>query len=139
MKNLWINKTIKQQPKWVDTNQFEQIIKQLHDYPNLVSVNEIKELRNHLSEVAQGRGFIIQGGDCAETFIDFSTESIKNKLKVLLQMSAIIQYITKINVIKIGRIAGQFFKPRTNEYENRKNIKLPSYRGDAINSIKFSN
>ena len=138
MKNLWTNKTIKQQPKWVDKNQFKQIIHQLHNYPNLVSVNEIKELRHHLSEVAQGRGFIIQGGDCAETFIDFSTDSIKNKLKVLLQMSAIIQYITKINVVKIGRIAGQFFKPRTNEFENRNNIKLPSYRGDAINSIKFS-
>ena len=138
MNNTWNKKSIKQQPHWDDVKQFKLIIKQLHKYPNLVSVNEIIELQNNLSQAAQGNGFIIQGGDCAETFTDFNTRSIKNKIKVLLQMSVIIQYITKINVIKIGRIAGQFFKPRTNDFEVRNNIKLPSYRGDAINSIRFN-
>ena len=138
MKTTWKNKPIQQQPIWDDLKQFELIINQLHQYPNLVSVNEIIELKNNLSDAAQGHGFIIQGGDCAETFIDFNTSSIKNKIKVLLQMSAIIQYITKINVTKIGRIAGQFFKPRTNDFELRNNKKLPSYRGDAVNSIQFN-
>ena len=138
MKTNWKDKPIQQQPQWDDLEQFELIINQLHQYPNLVSVNEIIELKNNLSDAAQGNGFIIQGGDCAETFIDFNTSSIKNKIKVLLQMSAIIQYITKINVTKIGRIAGQFFKPRTNDFELRNKIKLPSYRGDAINSINFN-
>ena len=138
MKTTWKNKPIQQQPHWDDLKQFELIINQLHQYPNLVSVNEIIELKNNLSDAAQGNGFIIQGGDCAETFIDFNTSSIKNKIKVLLQMSAIIQYITKINVTKIGRIAGQFFKPRTNDFELRNNKKLPSYRGDAINSLQFN-
>jgi len=138
MKTNWKDKPIQQQPQWDDLEQFELIINQLHQYPNLVSVNEIIELKNNLSDAAQGNGFIIQGGDCAETFIDFNTSSIKNKIKVLLQMSAIIQYITKINVTKIGRIAGQFFKPRTNDFELRSKIKLPSYRGDAINSINFN-
>ena len=127
-----------QQPKWDDEKQFQLIIEQIKSYPNLVSTNEIRVLKKQLSQVAQGDGFVIQGGDCAETFVDFNTQNIKNKLKVLLQMSAIIQYITKVNVVKIGRIAGQFFKPRTHEFETRKNLTLPSYRGDAINSIKFT-
>ena len=138
IRNTWNNKSIKQQPQWGDSKQFNSIIHQLQNYPNLVSIDEIRSLQKHLSQAAQGKCFIIQGGDCAETFIDFNTRSIQNKLKVLLQMSAIIQYITKINVIKIGRIAGQFFKPRTNAFEERNNIKLPSYRGDAINSIEFT-
>ena len=135
----WKNKVILQQPDWTNKKQLQTILEQIHNYPKLVSKDEIDVLKNHLSDVSQGRGFIIQGGDCAETFSDFSAKMIKNKLKVLLQMSAIIQYITKTNVIKIGRIAGQFFKPRSLDFEKRNNIKLPSYRGDAVNSINFSN
>jgi len=133
----WKNRKILQQPSW-DSQDIIPILKQIKTYPNLVSITEINNLRQHLSKVAQGHGFIIQGGDCAETFIDFNAEMIENKLKVLLQMSAIIQYITKTNIIRIGRIAGQFFKPRTNDFEVRNNITLPVYRGDGINSIEFS-
>ena len=103
-----------------------------------ISKQYIIESGKYLAKAAIGEGFIIQGGDCAETFIDFSEQMIENKLKVLLQMSAIIHYTTKINVIKIGRIAGQFAKPRSNELEHRNNISLPSYRGDGINSIAFN-
>ena len=134
----WKNKEITQQPQWPDINQFSEIINTIKNYPNLVSVKEIAALKKQLANAAQGKGFILQGGDCAETFSEFSNDMIKNKLKVLLQMSAIIQYITKTNVTKIGRIAGQFFKPRSLDFEVRDNIKLPVYRGDAINSLSFS-
>jgi 3-deoxy-7-phosphoheptulonate synthase len=87
--------------------------------------------------VAKGKHFIIQGGDCAETFRDFSDEMIKNKLKIILQMSAIIKYTTSLETINIGRIAGQYIKPRTNDIETRDGVSLPAYRGDGVNSILF--
>ena len=134
----WKKKPIHQNPNWENKNKLQNILNQIQNYPNLVSVDEINILKTYLAEASRGKGFIIQGGDCAETFVDFSEKMIENKLKVLLQMSAIIHYTTKINVIKIGRIAGQFAKPRSNKYEIRDNLKLPSYRGDAINSLTFT-
>ena len=113
-------------------------MKQIKEYPNLVFIDEIKELKKQLLSAAQGKKFILQGGDCAETFQDFSEDTIKNKIKIILQMSAIIQYTTTLNVITIGRIAGQFAKPRTHMEEKRDNKILPAYRGDAINDLKFS-
>ena len=138
MNKSWQKKIIHQKPRWQSDNKLSNVLQQIQTYPNLVSIDEIKLLRKYLAKAAIGEGFIIQGGDCAETFIDFSEQMIENKLKVLLQMSAIIHYTTKINVIKIGRIAGQFAKPRSNELEHRNNISLPSYRGDGINSIAFN-
>jgi len=138
MNNSWKTKNIDQQPNWENSDDLAKILEQIGNYPNLVSINEIHSLRHYLKEASKGNGFIIQGGDCAETFIDFNEKMIENKLKVLLQMSAIIHYTTKVNVLKIGRIAGQFAKPRSNVHETRKNISLPSYRGDAINQIAFN-
>ena len=124
-------------PKWPDKKHYQNVIKDLSTYPNLVFPNEIVDLKNELIEVSYGKKFIIQGGDCAETFKNFSDEVIKNKLKILLQMSAIIQFTTKIKVTNIGRIAGQYIKPRSHLFETRNNITLPTYRGDGINSIEF--
>ena len=132
------NSGLTQQPHWPDLEQVNQITKMIKEYPNLVSVKEIINLKRQLANASKGDGFILQGGDCAETFTEFSNDMIQNKLKVLLQMSAILQYVTKINITKIGRIAGQFFKPRSSEYEVRDGVKLPSYRGDAINDITFT-
>ena len=129
---------ILQQPNWPNQNIYNKIIKDLCKYPNLVSPNEIIELRDELTEVSLGNKFVIQGGDCAETFKNFSDEVIKNKLKILLSMSAIIQFTTQKKVINIGRIAGQYFKPRTQLFETRGDITLPSYRGDGVNSIDFN-
>ena len=134
----WDNKILTNQPNWPDNKQFQEIIKTIQEYPNLVSVAEINNLKLQLADASKGNSFILQGGDCAETFSEFSNNMIQNKLKVLLQMSAIIQYITKIKVTKIGRIAGQFFKPRSLDVEVRDDITLPVYRGDGINSISFS-
>ena len=132
------NSGMTQQPNWPDLEQVNQITKMIKEYPNLVSVKEIISLKRQLAHASKGDGFILQGGDCAETFTEFSNDMIQNKLKVLLQMSAILQYVTKINITKIGRIAGQFFKPRSSEYEVRDGVKLPAYRGDAINDITFT-
>ena len=132
-----MNKVL-QQPLWPNKKIYNQIIKDLCKYPNLVFPNEIIELKKELQEVARGNKFVIQGGDCAETFANFSDEVIKNKLKILLSMSAIVQFTTHKKVINIGRIAGQYFKPRTNLYETRDAITLPSYRGDGVNSIHFN-
>ena len=129
---------ILQQPSWPNKNIYNKIIKDLCKYPNLVFPKEIIELRDELKEVSLGNKFVIQGGDCAETFKNFSDEVIKNKLKILLSMSAIIQFTTQKKVINIGRIAGQYFKPRTQLFETRGDITLPSYRGDGVNSIDFT-
>ena len=125
-------------PKWPNINRYQSIIEDLKKYPNLVFPNEIKDLKKELIEVSKGKKFIVQGGDCAETFKNFNNDVIKNKLKILLQMSAIIQCTTNIKVANIGRIAGQYIKPRSNLFETRNNITLPAYRGDGINSIEFS-
>ena len=127
----WNNKRILQQPQWEDKQLLKSVLKQIKEYPNLVFIDEIKELKKQLLSAAQGEKFILQGGDCAETFQDFSEDTIKNKIKIILQMSAIIQYTTTLNVITIGRIAGQFAKPRTHMQEKRDNKTLPAYRGDA--------
>ncbi len=128
---------ILQQPQWPDIQNYKKIINNLLKYPNLVFPEEIIELRQELKQVYNGKKFVVQGGDCAETFTNFSEEMIKNKLKILLSMSAIIQFTTHKKVINIGRIAGQYFKPRTNLYETRNGVTLPAYRGDGVNSIKF--
>mgnify|MGYP006109554899 FL=1 len=135
----WNKKNILQQPEWSDLALLEDILKQIKEYPNLVFINEINYLRQQLLFAAKGEKFILQGGDCAETFNDFSEGAIKNKIKIILQMSAIIQYTTTLNVVTIGRIAGQFAKPRSQKNEHRDGVILPSYRGDAINDLEFSN
>ena len=135
----WKNQTAAQQPDWSDTETYDKVIQEITKYPPLVFAEEVRALKQYLAEAAQGKGFLIQGGDCAETFIDFNADMIENKLKTLLQMSAIIQYITKTNIIRIGRIAGQFFKPRTSEFEIRNNNKLPaeSNKNNDIKSLSY--
>ena len=143
MKNLWTphswEKLIsKQQPEWIKKDNYKEIIKEISEYPPLVFAGEVRELKQQLSDAAQGNAFLIQGGDCAETFSDFKANSIRDKLKILLQMSVVLTYGASCNVIKVGRIAGQFAKPRSSNIEIRKDIKLPSYRGDAVNDIDFT-
>ena len=135
--NSWKKYQAFQQPNWPDQAIYNEVINKISDYPPLVFAKEIDSLKNQLNSASQGEAFVIQGGDCAETFNDFKADSIKNKLKILLQMAIIITHGAKFNVIKVGRIAGQFAKPRSSDTETRNLISLPSYRGDAVNSIKF--
>jgi len=138
-KKQWDTLQIEQQPDWPNQQEYQKVISQLSQYPKIVNEQEIKLLKKELQQVNQKKSFVIQGGDCAETFKNFNSNSIKNKLKILLQMSAIIQYTSKIPVNIIGRIAGQYIKPRSQQSETRNGDTLPSYRGDGVNSIEFDN
>lgn len=134
----WKNFVAEQQPNWSDEELVQKVINEISSYPPLVFAGEVRTLKQHLADAAQGKGFLIQGGDCAETFSDFKADSIRDKLKILLQMSVVLTYGASCNVIKVGRIAGQFAKPRSSDTETRDDVTLPSYRGDAVNKIEFN-
>ena len=134
----WKQFPASQQPVWEEPKKYENVLNQIKDYPPLVFAGEVQVLKAQLAEAAKGKGFLIQGGDCAETFEDFKADIIRDKLKILLQMSLVLTYGASCNVIKLGRIAGQFAKPRSSNIETREEIELPSYRGDAVNDIEFS-
>ena len=136
--STWHKYKASQQPEWQNLDNYKKVLCELSNYPPLVFAGEVRSLKNQLGESAQGNGFLIQGGDCAETFNDFKADSIRDKLKILLQMSVVLTYGASCNVVKIGRIAGQFAKPRSSNYEIRNEIKLPSYRGDAVNDFEFN-
>ena len=138
LKKEWSSLKIDQQPTWPNEFEYDSIIQTLSYYPKIVNEDEIVLLKDELKLINNRKSFVIQGGDCAETFKNFNSSSIKNKLEILLQMSAIIQYTSKMPVNIIGRIAGQYVKPRSLQYEIRDGMKLPSYRGDGINSIEFT-
>ena len=136
--NSWKDFEIAQQPIWPNTVAYNEIIKKISTYPSLIVIDEIRQLKKRLQKVADGKAFLLQGGDCAETFKEFSEENIKNKLKIFFQMSTIISHGSSMDIIKIGRIAGQYAKPRTSHLETRGGKTLPSYMGDSINDIKFN-
>ena len=127
-----------QQPDWEKSEAYSKVISEISGYPPLVFAGEVRALKQQLGDAAQGNGFLIQGGDCAETFDDFRADSIRDKLKIILQMSVVLTYGASCNVVKLGRIAGQFAKPRSANTETRDGIELPSYRGDAVNDINFN-
>ena len=132
----WRNFKIKQQPKYNNIEELEDIEKELRGYPPLVFAGEARKLKKHLGEVVEGRAFLLQGGDCAESFADFSATNIRDMFKVIMQMSAILAFAGGIPVVKVGRLAGQFAKPRSNATEIIVGIEYPIYRGDIINDIE---
>ena len=134
----WQKLTAVQQPNWPDLDNYKTVLSEISQYPPLVFAGEVRALKQQLAEAAQGNGFLIQGGDCAETFAEFRADPIRDKLKILLQMSVVLTYGASCNVVKIGRIAGQFAKPRSADTETRDGTELPSYRGDAVNDINFN-
>ena len=112
--------------------------KELKNYPALIFPDQIKQVKHRLKQVANNKAFLLQGGECAESFKEFSEKSIKNKLKILFQMATIISYGASIDTVKIGRFAGQYAKPRSSHTETRNNITLPAYRGDSVNDVDFN-
>ena len=133
----WQTCRLSQQANYSDTNRLDETIKELSQLPPLVSVQEIEELKTKIAGAAEGKCFVLQGGDCAELFSDCNAESITDKLKILLQMSLILVYGLNKPVVKIGRMAGQYAKPRSAETETIKGVTLPCYRGDLINGADF--
>ena len=134
----WQSRKAAQQPEWGAPDAYTKVLQEITHYPPLVFSGEVQALKQLLAEAAQGNGFLIQGGDCAETFKEFRADTIRDKLKILLQMSVVLTYGASCNVVKVGRIAGQFAKPRSSQTEIREGIELPSYRGDSVNDIKFT-
>jgi len=133
----WRSKPIIQQPAYPDAQALAQVEQTLAGYPPLVFAGEARELRKQFAEVTQGRAFLLQGGDCAESFAEFSAPKIRDTFKVLLQMAVVMTFAASCPVVKVGRMAGQFAKPRSANDEIQGDITLPAYRGDIINSIGF--
>ena len=127
-----------QQPSYPDEAALDRVIDTMEKLPPLVFAGECDDLRSKLAEVAEGRAFLLQGGDCAESFDAVTAQHIKDKLLVQLSMAVVMTYAAQVPVVKVGRIAGQYAKPRSKPTETRDGVTLPSYRGDAINGFDFT-
>src|SRR2546421_2249182 len=127
-----------QQPEWPDQGRLDDVLKRLGTVPPLVFAGEARRLTAALGDVAEGRAFLLQAGDCAESFDAFSADSIRDKLKVILQMAVVLTYGSGVPAIKVGRIAGQFAKPRTSSTETLGGVELPAFRGHMVNDIAFT-
>jgi 3-deoxy-7-phosphoheptulonate synthase len=128
-----------QQPVWPgDGEAIAMAVSELKKLPPLVFAGECDNLKVKIADAAAGRAFWLQGGDCAETFAAATADSIRNRIKTILQMAAVLQYYSSLPVIKVGRMAGQFAKPRSNDSETRGEVTLPAYRGDAVNDLEFT-
>ena len=134
----WREFPIRQVPDYPDPALLAEAEATVAGYPPLVFVGEAQRLRSALANVAQGRAFLLQGGDCAESFAEFSPDNIRDTFRVLLQMAVVLTFGAGVPVVKVGRLAGQFAKPRSQPVEVRDNVELPSYRGDIVNGIEFA-
>ncbi len=134
----WRQKPIRQAPDYPDPAAQQAVEATLRNYPPLVFAGEARRLKAALAEVARGRAFLLQGGDCAESFAEFHANNIRDTFRVLLQMAVVLTYGAACPVVKVSRIAGQFAKPRTADTETQNGVTLPAYRGDIINGMEFS-
>ncbi len=131
----WHSKPVRQMPEYGDTADYVRTINRIGEYPPVVSPGEVEMLKAAIAEAQAGRRFILQGGDCAELFSDCTESLIINKIKILLQMSVILTYAARKPIVRIGRMAGQYFKPRSNRTETLDGREVPTFRGDGINGI----
>ena len=127
-----------QQPNWPDKVELDSAVATLSKLPPLVFAGECDDLKEKIAKAQAGEAFWLQGGDCAETFVAATADSIRNRIKTILQMAAVLQYFASLPVIKVGRMAGQFAKPRSSDTETRDGVTLPAYRGDAVNDLEFT-
>ena len=137
-KDGWRSKPRVQMPDYLDATALDSVEAQLRRYPPLVFAGEARSLKAQLAAASRGEAFLLQGGDCAESFAEFSADNIRDTFKVLLQMAIVLTYGAKVPVVKMGRMAGQFAKPRSAPTETVDGIELPSYRGDIINELDFT-
>jgi 3-deoxy-7-phosphoheptulonate synthase len=127
-----------QQPVYSDTVELDRVISKLRRLPPLVFAGECDELRTKMASVAAGEAFLLQGGDCAETFDGVTAANIQGKLRTLLSMAVVLTYAAQVPIVKVGRMAGQYAKPRSSDTETRTGVTLPTYRGDAVNGAEFT-
>ena len=134
----WRSKRALQQPSYPDPEALDSVLAELRSQPPLVFAGEVDDLRKNLGAASRGEAFVLTGGDCAETFSEATADHLRLKIQTLLQMAVVLTYGASLPVIKIGRIAGQYAKPRSSDMETRGDVTLPSYRGDAVNSFEFT-
>ncbi len=137
-KSNWRNKPRVQMPDYTDAAALQSVEAKLSKFPPLVFAGEARRLKEHLGAAGRGEAFLLQGGDCAESFDQFSADAIRDTFKVMLQMALVLTYAAKVPVVKVGRMAGQFAKPRSAPTETINGVELPSYRGDIINDLAFT-
>jgi len=136
--DYWRGLPIKQQPEWTDTDAVAAASAEIATLPPLVFAGEIDILRDRLARAARGESFLLQGGDCAETFAGATADQIRNRVKTILQMAVVLTYGASMPIVKMGRMAGQFAKPRSSDFETRGDVTLPAYRGDIVNGYDFT-
>ncbi len=136
--NSWRNYPVKHIPKYEDEKELAMVLKKVSSFPPLVFAGETRALKKSLAQVMEGKAFLLQGGDCAESFAEFHPDNIRDTFKVILQMALVLTFSASLPVIKVGRIAGQFSKPRSLPVEVKDGKELPAYLGDNINGIEFS-
>ncbi|AZS46807.1 MULTISPECIES: class II 3-deoxy-7-phosphoheptulonate synthase [Microbacterium] len=136
--DAWRSLPIKQQPQWPDADRVADVSQQIATLPPLVFAGEVDNLRDRLARAASGQAFLLQGGDCAETFAGATAEQIRNRIKTVLQMAVVLTYGASMPIVKMGRMAGQFAKPRSSDSETRGDVTLPAYRGDIVNGYDFT-
>jgi 3-deoxy-7-phosphoheptulonate synthase len=134
----WRDLAARQQPAWPDPAQLALVTSELSAQPPLVFAGEADILRERLAAASRGEAFLLQGGDCAETFAELTADNIRDKIKTILQMAVVLTYGASMPIIKMGRMAGQFAKPRSSDVETRDGVTLPAYRGDIINGFEFT-
>ncbi|KAL5539694.1 hypothetical protein UlMin_044558 [Ulmus minor] len=133
----WKTKTALQLPEYPDKEELDSVLKTIENFPPIVFAGEARTLEERIGEAAMGRAFLLQGGDCAESFKEFSANYIRDTFRVILQMGVVLMFGGQVPVVKVGRMAGQFAKPRSAPYEEKDGVKLPSYKGDNINGDAF--
>ncbi|CAM3739015.1 class II 3-deoxy-7-phosphoheptulonate synthase [Parendozoicomonas haliclonae] len=134
----WKNHTALQMPEYPDAGVLQDVESRLSKLPPLVFAGEVRALTDQLAKVSRGEAFLLQGGDCAESFAEFSAVNIRDTFKVLMQMAVVLTFGASLPVVKVGRLAGQFAKPRSSPTETRDGLELPTYRGDIVNSNEFT-
>ncbi len=134
----WTGPAPAQQPDWPDPARLELVLAELAGLPPLVFAGECEQLRSRLAAVTRGEAFVLQGGDCAETFAGATADGVRAKLQTILQMAVVLTYGASVPIVKIGRLAGQYAKPRSRPAETRAGVELPAYRGDAVNGFDFT-
>ena len=133
----WKNFEAKQLPTYANKVKLDEVLTNLSSLPPLIFAGETRSLKSHIYQVQKGESFYLQGGDCAESFSELNPNTIRDTFKLLLQMSVVLTFATNKSTVKLGRIGGQFAKPRSSDFEEKNGEKLPSYRGDIINSFEF--
>lgn len=136
--DTWRSLPIKQQPQWSDPDAVAEVSTELATLPPLVFAGEVDVLRDQIARAASGQAFLLQGGDCAETFAGATADQIRNRIKTVLQMAVVLTYGASMPIVKMGRMAGQFAKPRSSATETRGDVTLPAYRGDIVNGYDFT-